>query len=284
MNSNIGLGTGGFSVSAETCTLSDQISSATGDISITADNLDLGVVGSVQSAGVLSIAPVTISTTIGLGGGSGGLSLSDAEIGRLSDGFVDIVIGSASSGDISIDSAVFTDRLTLISGAAIHDGSGTDLTAPGVEILGTISPGISPGILTVSGDFTFADGGVLLAELGGTSPGTAAGDHDQVNVSGTVTIAGNVALSTSAFGGYLPSGSETYTLVSNDGGGAVIGTFTGLAEGATISSDFLGSGLIATISYIGGDGNDVVITVDPVPVDLQSFTVAENRASQKEQQ
>lgn len=277
LNSNIGLGTGSFSAKAEACTISDQISSASGGISITADTLDLGGVGGFQSAGVLSIAPVTNTTTIGLGGGSGTLSLSDMEIGLLSDGFADIVIGSASSGDISIETAVFTDRLTLISGTAIHDGSGTDLTAPGIEILGTISPGLSPGILTVSGDFSFADGAVFLAELGGTSPGTAAGDHDQVNVSGAVTIAGNVALSTSAFGGYLPSGSESYLLVSNGGGGAVNGTFAGLAEGATISSDFLGSGLIATISYIGGDGNDVVIVVAPVPVDLQSFTVAENR-------
>ena len=39
-----------------------------------------------------------------------------------------------------------------------------------------------------------------------------------------------------------------------------MGTFTGLAEGATIT-DFRGSGLNATITYVGGSGNDVVITV-----------------------
>ena len=43
--------------------------------------------------------------------------------------------------------------------------------------------------------------------------------------------------------------------------GAVSGTFSGLAEGATINL----SGVVFTISYVGGDGNDVVLTVMAVP-------------------
>ena len=50
-------------------------------------------------------------------------------------------------------------------------------------------------------------------------------------------------------------------IVNNDGTDAIVGTFSGLAQGATITN-FRGSGLTATISYMGGsDNNDVVITV-----------------------
>ena len=42
---------------------------------------------------------------------------------------------------------------------------------------------------------------------------------------------------------------------------AVTGTFAGPAEGAT----FTVSGYVFKVSYAGGDGNDVVITVQSVP-------------------
>lgn len=47
-------------------------------------------------------------------------------------------------------------------------------------------------------------------------------------------------------------GSHLIPAISNDLADAVVGTFNGLAEGATVGSGF-------TISYHGGDGNDVVL-------------------------
>ena len=61
-------------------------------------------------------------------------------------------------------------------------------------------------------------------------------------------------------GSHIPQPGETFTIVLNDGADAVTGTFTGLPQGGTITA-FLGSDYPATISYIGGTGNDVVITV-----------------------
>jgi hypothetical protein len=48
----------------------------------------------------------------------------------------------------------------------------------------------------------------------------------------------------------------TFTNIDNDGADAVIGTFNGLPEGATVHSL---NGL-TQISYVGGDGNDVTLT------------------------
>ncbi|MCK5146261.1 T9SS type A sorting domain-containing protein, partial [bacterium] len=84
---------------------------------------------------------------------------------------------------------------------------------------------------------------------------------------------------TSSYGGYTPSNGATYTIISN-GSGAVSGTFKNLAEGAIVSNDFLGSGIPASISYIGGDGNDVVLTVDAsLAVTLHSLSAVYENGS-----
>src|SRR5207244_816156 len=82
---------------------------------------------------------------------------------------------------------------------------------------------------------------------------------DQVSVVGGVGVGGvglrgtlNVAL----VGGFIPNAGDTFTVIANDGADAVVGTFTGLADGAT----FIASGRLFRISYVGGTGNDVVLT------------------------
>ncbi len=82
-------------------------------------------------------------------------------------------------------------------------------------------------------------------------PGSAS---DQLQVAGTVTLGGD-ALIVSLPGGSIGAG-QSFTIIDNDGTDAVNGTFAGLAEGAAIS---LG-GATLTLSYAGGDGNDVVLS------------------------
>lgn len=48
---------------------------------------------------------------------------------------------------------------------------------------------------------------------------------------------------------------SSFLIINNDGADAVTGTFNGLAEGASLAFN----GNFVTISYSGGDGNDVVI-------------------------
>src|SRR5262249_53981787 len=71
-----------------------------------------------------------------------------------------------------------------------------------------------------------------------------------------------VTLTTSSFGGFVPAAGDEYIIINNDGTDAVSGTFAGLAEGALVRSNFLGSGLKAFITYQGGDGNDVAIIIE----------------------
>jgi fibronectin-binding autotransporter adhesin len=120
---------------------------------------------------------------------------------------------------------------------------------------GEVAPGQSPGVLN-SGSLSFT-GGALDEELGGTG----AGQYDQLNVTGTVSLGAGTTLNTSLYNGFAPKGGDSFTIINNDGTDAVSGTFSGLAEGATFT---VGS-TVFKISYVGGTGNDVVLTVQSAP-------------------
>jgi hypothetical protein len=137
---------------------------------------------------------------------------------------------------------------TTVNGGTLK-GSGT----VGVLTLnsGTVAPGNSPGVLN-TGNLTFT-GGSLEEEVGGT----AAGQYDQLNVTGTVDLGSATTLNVSQWNNFVPANGDMFTIVKNDGSDAVTGTFQGLAEGATVTST---NGVSYTISYKGGDGNDVVLT------------------------
>jgi hypothetical protein len=81
-------------------------------------------------------------------------------------------------------------------------------------------------------------------------------DMEQLVVAGTVNL-GDATLQASA--GYFQS-NQVFKIIDNDGTDSVTGTFSGLPEGATVSLN----GSIFTISYVGGDGNDVTLTAPTV--------------------
>lgn len=153
--------------------------------------------------------------------------------------------------------------------APVQLASGTILKGSGavgdVTLIGSstaIEPGSSPGILTTSNfNATAAGTGILRVELNGLTAGTG---YDQLNVRGTVNLNG---ISLSPTLGFASSVGDRFTILVNDGTDSVIGTFTGLAQGAKL---YIG-GELFQISYGGGSGNDVVLNrlVTPAPPKLK---------------
>ncbi|ADB18769.1 autotransporter-associated beta strand repeat protein [Pirellula staleyi DSM 6068] len=147
------------------------------------------------------------------------------------------------------------------SGASTLGGTGSITGAVTLAATSTLAPGASPETLA-TGNLALGNNTALAIEIGGTAPGNGVTGYDQVNVTGTVSIGSGVALNLTQLSGFTvnPAALQTFTIVSNDGSDAVTGTFAGLAEGAAIS--YAGGTLY--ISYAGGDGNDIVLSSQPL--------------------
>lgn len=176
--------------------------------------------------------------------GSGTLILSgtNTNTGHVNVGDGTLIV----NGSLATSNSVFVD--------GVLGGSGT-VSAVTISSIGTLSPGNSPGLLS-TGSLAFSDSGsTYRVELDGPTAGT---QYDQTAVTGTVTLAG-ATLSLSL--GYVPASGTTYTVISNDGSDAVIGTFSGLPEGSLL----IVGATTFRISYVSGTGNDVVLTAVDTP-------------------
>src|SRR5262249_38129562 len=94
-------------------------------------------------------------------------------------------------------------------------------------------------------------------ELNGRNPGTG---YDQLNVRGTNNL-GSAHLAVSVNMTNPVSVGDKLIILTNDGGEAITGTFVSLPEGSIIP----GGGFTFVLSYVGGSGNDVSLTVTNVP-------------------
>lgn len=153
------------------------------------------------------------------------------------------------NNQISIDGG--RGNTTVFSGGVLK-GTGSVGTLD-VKNGGTVAPGHSPGCLT-TGSLSLS--GTYQVQIGGT---TACSGYDQLKVSGSVTLSGST-LSPIIYNGFVPSAGQSFVIISNDGTDAVSGTFSGLAEGSKVTV----GGVTYTLSYKGGDGNDVTLTFDSI--------------------
>ena len=143
----------------------------------------------------------------------------------------------STSGTLTLSGThTYTGPTTISAGKLVLDGSlAGDLTA----ISGTFAPQGAPSI---TGNLAIPSGGHLEATPGVT-----------LTAGGNVTLAGALDL-------MPPPGlsvGDTFTLVDKTSSGAISGTFAGKAEGSTFSA----AGQNWQITYAGGDGNDVVVTI-----------------------
>lgn len=212
----------------------------------------------IELAGAISFAGTLTYTAYGPGSISGPVTSS----GTLSKNGVDTLSTSgnwpAFTGAVNVvaggfaPTGTFPAAVNLFAPASLY-GYGT--TGPLTITGGTFAPGIAtfqyfrPAGLASSG----GQHNLTLA------PGTSGTDYDQIQVTGPVSLGGTTLVVTSA--GALPIGGQ-YSIIDNDGADAVVGTYTGLPEGA----QFTMFANTFQITYVGSSGNDVVLTVvDPNP-------------------
>jgi len=62
--------------------------------------------------------------------------------------------------------------------------------------------------------------------------------------------------------GFAPTPGTVLTVVSNTGVGAISGKYTNLTEGGAITTSYNGTTYTFTGTYVGGDGNDMTLTLN----------------------
>ncbi|MBA3832285.1 MAG: hypothetical protein H0X34_10405 [Chthoniobacterales bacterium] len=140
----------------------------------------------------------------------------------------------------------------ILAGTGQISGAVTLGTGTGVGAV--LSPGKSvskPGTLTVKNTLTFSSDSTYKCAL------------DRVAMKATQVAAGGVKINGAQFvfadlrSGALTTG-EVFTVVNNTSASPIIGRFTNLADGSTFTST---GGTTFLVSYEGGTGNDLTLTV-----------------------
>jgi hypothetical protein len=178
---------------------------------------------------------------------SGGVDLHDTRALGIGDGtFANGTVIGPNGAFTVATSAIDGERLRVAGGAHMNTAPSPEFTGP-FELTGDVT-GTSPGGATYRFRGPFEVTGSSLTSLPKLGLFRAA-DLNGANLVLTLPEA------------FQPSVGQTFTLIELIADGSVSGTFTGLPEGASLTS----RGVTFSISYASGtDNNDVVLTVTSI--------------------
>jgi len=254
--------------------------------------VDLGSNANLTLAGNgLSLASGTTLTLRNSAGGNTSFANALGGAGavtKIGAGRVRLAAASGYSGATAVNAGELcvtgslngTSSLTVASGATLS-GTGSIFSAGSTSTVAvgsgaTLSPGLDGiGALGIRGNLSMSSGSTLRAEINGATAGSGYG---QVLVNGAVTL--NSAILTVNHD-YTPGNGDTYTLLVNDAADAITGTFSGLAEGSTMTAG--GNGTVLTASYIGATGNDFTLTAPIAPVNEPPVAVDDSYTTNEDQ-
>ncbi|MFO0940978.1 MAG: LamG domain-containing protein [Pirellulales bacterium] len=162
------------------------------------------ILSATQNSGSLYLANTTFATNISAFTNLGTLTIDGGSYSQTggdsytqASGSTILKNGATLNGDVTLSGGTLSGRGTV---------SGSTFTNSG----GTLSPGSSPGLINITGDYVQTAGGVLDIEVGGTSSVTP--DFDRLVVSGSASLAGT--LNVSLINGFVPDVSESFVYLT----------------------------------------------------------------------
>jgi hypothetical protein len=235
MNSGTLMGTGGLAVGTAWSYAAGEVNTtltlATGSNSTLGNGGAVAVTvagtGKIVNEGMLNLAGATVVPEVTLAA-SGTLKTAAASVNELKkitstptgEGINDGTIDLGSLSVLVVPGAL--DNRGMIKGeGTLTLGNGGTVGNPGTETLtnnGWVAPGASPGVLVIDGNFVQGPDGNLAIEVDGMSPGT---QYDQLQVTGTVSLAGNLHVVLP--NGFAPVDGNSFTVMQY---GSRTGDFT----------------------------------------------------------
>ncbi len=151
------------------------------------------------------------------------------------------------SGPVQVERGKLAGKGTIAGAVTIGTGFGSGaFLAPGY-----LHGANSPGVLTIQGLLTFNGDGVYQMEVNSSSA-----IADEVATLGVAINSGAKFIFTDIGNSILPAGT-VFTIINNTSATPIAGTFSNLHDG----SNFTSNGNTYQVSYEGGDGNDLTLTV-----------------------
>ncbi len=225
-------------------------------------NLILGNDSSMNSSIGYGIVTITDDSRVVVGGTTH--LVESASLLNLDDGGTlltsNLVIGGTLNwrgGTLGFDGTI-TGNLGVPEEGLLH-GVGT--ITGNVTNAGMFSPGSSPGVVNIMGDFTQDATGTLVIELAGLLAGD---DYDQLVIGGNATLGGT--LDVLVLGGFTLADGMQFDIITVDG--TLTGTFVGLGQDSLLAS-FGEVGLYVHYNYLeGASGVSLYTAVVPEPGSL----------------
>lgn len=199
--------------------------------------------------------PLTINGVIS---GTGGFAMVGSNVLTLNAANSYSGATTISNGTLLVNGNQATSEIILAGGTLGGTGTVGRITSLGG---GVVSPGASPGMLN-SSNLTLGATAILRVDLNGTTAGVG---YDQLSVTGSVNLGG---CTLDLITGFTPAVGDTFTIINNDLADPIVGTVNGLVSGAI----FTNSGMVFQISYVGGSGNDLVLTCVNPPAQFVNVT------------
>jgi hypothetical protein len=220
---------------------SGNLFTVSGNVTLGGNNLTVNGTGNTLISG--NIAGAGAGSTI-TKDGSGTLTLSGTLVtggDQTVNGGTLLMNGSSNNHNWTANNSGTTLGGTGTIGGPVIINAGANL-APGNG--GNTTAILQTGTLTLAANSNFR------VDINGTAVGTG---YDQIQMNtGATTITGSNLVVTV---GTTLSVGQTFTILNKVSGGGIVGTF---AQGSTVVGS---DGTVFSVSYIGGNGNDIVLTV-----------------------
>jgi YD repeat-containing protein len=134
------------------------------------------------------------------------------------------------AGSFATDGATVVDG-SLVAGSTVTTSAtgtlgGVGTVTGNVVNDGTVSPGDSPGLLTIQGSYTQGPAGILNLEIGGP---TAGSQYDELHITGQATLAGTCDIT--LVNGFGPTVNQTFPVLTSGSLGGTFATVNGLQNG-----------------------------------------------------
>ena len=194
----------------------------------------------IQSNGQLVVSSGSMAVQSGSSVVSGGNLITPGSFNKSGRGELDVQSNMSVSGTASVDQGLLSVNGNLLANnVAVNPGAtlgGNGTISSSVNVQGNLSPGNSPGTLTIAGNLVLSGASATNIEIASLT------NFDRLIVGGTATLGG--ALDVIPYGGNTLAYGQQYNILQ---AGSIAGNFATITAPETFRGRFLNGGTVGTL-------------------------------------